>query len=177
MLRLFLEKPAPSRGVKQPLLLLRKNGGHVTNLFLKCPRAARPELRAGYPPQVFIGAREEQIQSHALSTHQILRPIPTVNKGLRSKQAPSGYVSASCSKKGQEQITKTSLIQKRNYQTFQTPKRTKGPLFCHIQMKPQMTRGTNSNDYSFAFLFFFSFFFLSFFFYRALHWSVQKKLN
>lgn len=176
MLRLFLEKPAPSRGVKQPPLQLRKNGeGRVINLFLKCPRDACPKLRTGNLPQVFTGAREEQIQSHALSTHQILRPIPTANKGLWSKQAPSWYLSAPCSKRGQEQITKTSLIQKRNYQTFQTPKRTKGPLFCHIQMKPQMARGTNSNDYSFAFLSFFSFFFSFFFFYRALHWSVQKK--
>lgn len=134
------------------------------NLFLKCPRAARPELRTGYPPQVFIGAREEQIQSHALSTHQILRPIPTVDKGLGSKQAPSWYLSASCSKRGQEQITKTSLIQKRNYQTFQTPKRTKGPLFCHIQMKPQMTRGGRTATITLLHFFLFFFFLFLFFF-------------
>lgn len=176
-LRLFLEKPAPSRGIKQLPLQLRKNGGgRVINLFLKCPRDTHPKLRTRNLPQVFTGVREEQIQSHALSTHQILRPIPTANKGLWSKQAPSWYLSAPCSKRDQEQITKTSLIQKRNYQTFQTPKRTKGPLFCHIQMKPQMARGTNSNDYSFAFLSFL-FFFSFFFFYRALHWSVQKKIK
>lgn len=164
LLRLLLEKPACRRGSKGPPLHLRKNRGLTINLFLQCLMAAHPNLRTGYLPQVSIAAREEQIQSRALSTHQILRPIPQSTKDSEASKHSHGVSVHPAPREVRSRLQRTSPIQKRNYQTFQTPKRTKGPLFFHIQMKPQMTRGTNSNDYSFAFFYLFFLFLLFFFF-------------
>lgn len=84
MLRLFLGKPASPapRGSKRPPLQFEKgviSHKPISKRSKGCPPHTEGRLSS---TQVSSGAQEEEIQSHVLSTHQILRPIPTVSKGL-----------------------------------------------------------------------------------------------
>lgn len=131
----------------------------------------QPTVRTGYDSQVSIWAREKQFQSHTLSTHRILRPVLTVSKGLKQASTIVAFqFTLLWERSGADYKGPHWYKRERSYQTFQTLMRTKGPLFCHIQMRPQMTTGSKQQWLLFCILFFF----LNFLFNRALHWSVQK---
>lgn len=71
--RFFLGKPVHIRddGRSSPIHFQNERGH------------PQPTARTGYHSQVSIWAREEQFQSHTLSTHRILRPVLTVSIGLK----------------------------------------------------------------------------------------------
>lgn len=166
---MFWKACSLSRTLTNHLCYCRDDGFSVTNSCLQW---------LGPPPLPQTGpvhwAREEQFQSHTHSTHQILRP--NLSQQMTLKQAsPTISVHAPCFEKGQEQITKALTDTKREeLPNISDTRRTKGPLFCHIQMRSFQDRrwqqGANKrrrSDHSFAFLKIFPF-------NRALHRSVQK---
>lgn len=120
-------------------------------------------------------AREEQFQSHTLSTHGISGQFSqSTNDSEASKPHHHGSAHPAL-RKGRSRLQRTSLIQKREelLNICDTDEDQTG--LCSATFKWELFKTTDdngeqtSNDYSFAFFFFFNFLFN-----RALHWSVQN---
>lgn len=142
----FLEKPVH----------IRDDGLFITNPFPKWAGPPPPTARAGYHSQVSIWAREEQFQSHTLSTHRILRPFLIVSIGL--KQASTIVVfqftllweRSGADYKGPHWYKREKLT--KHFRHWWGPK---GLCSATFKWDHRWQRGANSNDYSFAFFVFF----------------------
>lgn len=163
MLRLILGKPAPPREVSRPPLQFEK-GQMVSpqTYFQNVQGLPTSRCRLVILHRCPLGLEKKRFKATCLAPTKFSGRFPQWTKDSEASKHRHGISVHRAPREGRSGWQRTSLIQKRNYQTFQTPKRTKEPLFCHIQMKPQMTRGTNSNDYSFVY--FFHFFLFLFFF-------------
>lgn len=119
-------------------------------------------------------AREEQFQSHTLSTHQISGQFSqSTNDSEASKPHHRGSAHPAL-RKVRNTVQRTSLIQKReeslNISDTNEEQRAFVPPHSNENFsRPQMTTGSKQ-----AMITLLRSFFFNFLFNRALHWSVQK---
>lgn len=98
----------------------------------------------------------------------------SVNKWLKqaSKHHHRGSGTLLCERSGADYKGPHWYKRGRSYWTFQTRRRTKGPLFCHILRRPQMKTESEQQWLLFCILKKTKTK-TNFLFHRALHWSVQ----
>lgn len=154
MLTLFLGKPAPRREVSRPPLQFEK-GQMVSpqTYFQNVQGLPTSRCRLIILHRCPLGLEKKRFKATRLAPTRFSGRFPQSTKDSEASKHRHGIPVHRAPRESRSRWQRTLLIQKRNHQTFQTPERTKEPLFCHIQMKPRMTRGTNSNDYSFVYFF------------------------
>lgn len=130
----------------------------------------QPTVRTGYHSQVSIWAREEQFQSHTLSTHRILRPVLTVSIGLKQASTIVAFqFTLLWERSGADYKGPHWYKRERSYQTFQDTDEDQRAFVL-----PHSNETTDDNGEQTAMITLLHSFFLNFLFNRALHWSVQK---